>query len=62
MSVCSEESALKIVKVEHGYVSVVATLRTAEIVDCFLIFEPNLLCSVGESGRLHVWVMNSTWR
>lgn len=61
-SVCSEENALKIVQVEHGYVSVVATLRTVEVVHCIVICEPNLLCSVGESGRLHVWVMNSTWR
>ncbi|KAK4263611.1 hypothetical protein QN277_029000 [Acacia crassicarpa] len=62
MSVCSEENALKIVQVEHGHVSVVATLKTFEVVHCIVICEPNLLCSVGESGRLHVWVMNSTWR
>ncbi|KAI9105096.1 hypothetical protein K1719_022812 [Acacia pycnantha] len=62
MSVCSEENALKIVQVEHGYVFVVATLKTFEVVHCIVICEPNLLCSVGESGRLHVWVMNSTWR
>ncbi|XP_019422414.1 PREDICTED: uncharacterized protein LOC109332026 [Lupinus angustifolius] len=58
---CSEKNALKIVRVEHGYVSVVATLTTVDVVHCILVCEPNRLVSVGESGRLQVWVMNSTW-
>ncbi|RDY07456.1 hypothetical protein CR513_08429, partial [Mucuna pruriens] len=60
-SVCSEKNALKIVQVEHGYVSVVTTLETVDNVHCILVCEPNRLVSVGESGRLQVWVMNSTW-
>lgn len=62
MSVCSEENALKIVQVERGYVSVVATLKTVEVVHCILVCAPNHLVSVGESGRLQIWIMNSTWR
>ncbi|CAL0330840.1 unnamed protein product [Lupinus luteus] len=58
---CSDKNALKIVRVEHGYVSVVATLTTVDIMHCILVCEPNRLVSVGESGRLQVWVMNSTW-
>jgi len=53
---------LKIVQVEHGYVSVVTTLETADNVHCILVCEPNRLVSVGESGKLQVWVMNSKWR
>ncbi|KAF1862814.1 hypothetical protein Lal_00040082 [Lupinus albus] len=58
---CSKKNALKIVRVEHGYVSVVATLTAVDIVHCILVCEPKRLVSVGESGRLQVWVMNSTW-
>lgn len=61
-SVCSEKNALKIVQVEHGYVSVVTTLETVDNVHCILVCEPNRLVSVGESGKLQVWVMNSKWR
>ncbi|KAL2576486.1 hypothetical protein AAZV13_16G079900 [Glycine max] len=60
-SVCSEKNALKIVQVEHGYVSVVTTLETVDNVHCILVCEPNRLVSVGESGKLQVWVMNSKW-
>ncbi|KAK7346135.1 hypothetical protein VNO80_20650 [Phaseolus coccineus] len=60
-SVFYEKNALKIVQVEHGYVSVVTTLETADNVHCILVCEPNRLVSVGESGKLQVWVMNSKW-
>ncbi|CAJ2637524.1 unnamed protein product [Trifolium pratense] len=60
-SVCSEKNALKIVHVESGYVSVLATLEAVEDLHCILVCEANRLVSVGESGRLQVWVMNSTW-
>ncbi|XP_057420593.1 uncharacterized protein LOC130714687 isoform X2 [Lotus japonicus] len=60
-SVSTEKNALKIVRVEHGYVSVEATLIGDDNVHCILVCEPNRLVSVGESGRLQVWVMNSTW-
>ncbi|XP_047170915.1 uncharacterized protein LOC124839211 isoform X2 [Vigna umbellata] len=60
-SVLYEKNALKIVQVEHGYVSVVTTLKTVDNAHCILVCEPNRLVSVGESGKLQVWVMNSNW-
>lgn len=61
-SVLSEKNVLKIVQVEHGYVSVVTTLETVDNAHSILVCEPNRLVSVGESGKLQVWVMNSNWR
>ncbi|XP_027916913.1 uncharacterized protein LOC114176166 isoform X1 [Vigna unguiculata] len=60
-SVLSEKNVLKIVQVEHGYVSVVTTLETVDNAHSILVCEPNRLVSVGESGKLQVWVMNSNW-
>ncbi|KAL5553593.1 hypothetical protein UlMin_040994 [Ulmus minor] len=56
-----EENAVKIVKVKLGYVSVVVQLKTEDRIQCLLVCEPNNLVAVGESGRLHLWIMNSTW-
>lgn len=53
---------MKIVKVKFGFVTVVAKLKTNEILQFALVCEPNYLVAVGESGRLHLWVMNSAWR
>ena len=53
---------MKIVKVKLGYVSVVVQLKTEDRIQCLLVCEPNNLVAVGESGRLHLWIMNSTWR
>ncbi|GAV78765.1 LOW QUALITY PROTEIN: hypothetical protein CFOL_v3_22230, partial [Cephalotus follicularis] len=58
---CFEENALKIVRVKSGYVTVVAKLKTNDNPQCILVCEPNRLIAVGESGRLHLWVMNSAW-
>ncbi|XP_060958697.1 uncharacterized protein LOC115700532 isoform X3 [Cannabis sativa] len=64
-SVCASSSfegnAVKIVEVNLGYVSVVGKLTTAESLQHLLVCEPNRLVAVGESGRLHLWVMNPTW-
>ncbi|XP_050911179.1 uncharacterized protein LOC127126306 isoform X2 [Lathyrus oleraceus] len=60
-SICSKKNGLKIVHVESGYVSVVATLEAVEDLHCILVCEPNRLVSVGGSGSVQVWVMNSTW-
>lgn len=57
-----DKNALKIVKVKSGYVSVVAKLKTDDSVQCILVCEPKHLIAVGESGKLHLWEMNSTWR
>lgn len=59
---CSEENAVKIVQVKFGYVSIVVKLKTVESLRCILVCEPNHLVAVGETGRLHLWVMNSVWR
>ncbi|KAG2702527.1 hypothetical protein I3760_06G093900 [Carya illinoinensis] len=59
---CLEENTVKIVQVKFGYVSVVVKLKAVEILHCILVCEPNHLVAVGESGRLHLWVMNSAWR
>ncbi|KAG2702523.1 hypothetical protein I3760_06G093900 [Carya illinoinensis] len=58
---CLEENTVKIVQVKFGYVSVVVKLKAVEILHCILVCEPNHLVAVGESGRLHLWVMNSAW-
>ncbi|CAK8532948.1 unnamed protein product [Lathyrus sativus] len=57
----SSKNGLKIVHVESGYASVVATLEAVEDLHCILVCEPNRLVSVGGSGSIQVWVMNSTW-
>lgn len=58
---CIENYAVKVVQVKHGYISVEATLKTVDTVHCILVCEPNYLIGVEESGKLHLWVMNSTW-
>ncbi|KAH9772326.1 FYR C-terminal domain-containing protein [Citrus sinensis] len=57
-----DENAVKIVKVKPGYVSVVAKLKTDDCVQCILVCKPKHLIAVGESGKLHLWEMNSSWR
>ncbi|XP_038705729.1 uncharacterized protein LOC120001458 isoform X2 [Tripterygium wilfordii] len=58
---CFEDNAVKIVQIKAGYVSVVTKLRTVENVQLILACEPSHLIAVGESGRLQIWAMNSTW-
>ncbi|KAL6983309.1 hypothetical protein U1Q18_016698 [Sarracenia purpurea var. burkii] len=58
---CFDNNAVKVVLVKRGYVSVVVNLKTVDNVHCILVCEPNYLVCVEESGRLHLWVMNSTW-
>ena len=60
---CFENNAaVNVVQVKHGYVSVMVNLKTVDNVHCILVCEPNYLVCVEESGTLHLWVMNSTWR
>ncbi|XP_042501925.1 uncharacterized protein LOC122079475 isoform X2 [Macadamia integrifolia] len=56
-----EENAVKVVAVKLGYVSVVAKLKAIENIQCILVCGNSHLVSVGESGTLHVWIMNSEW-
>ncbi|KAK8604295.1 hypothetical protein V6N13_099242 [Hibiscus sabdariffa] len=58
---CSKENAVKIVRVNPGYVSLVAKVETVQTVQCILVCENDFLLAAGKSGRLHLWVMNSTW-
>ncbi|KAL8120980.1 uncharacterized protein LOC141724995 isoform X2 [Apium graveolens] len=61
ISVSSKQNAVKIVQVKPGYLSVVATLKTADTIHCILVCEPNYLLAAEQSRRLHLWVMNSSW-
>ncbi|XP_059655666.1 uncharacterized protein LOC132302749 [Cornus florida] len=56
-----EQNAVKIVQVKLGYVSVLVKMKKVHNVYCILVCEPNYLVGVGDSGKLHLWVMNSTW-
>ncbi|KAJ9174145.1 hypothetical protein P3X46_017205 [Hevea brasiliensis] len=58
---CFENSAVKIVEVKSGYVSVLLKLRTTDNLQCILVCEPDHLVAAGESRRLHLWTMNSSW-
>ncbi|MBA0805641.1 hypothetical protein Gohar_005136, partial [Gossypium harknessii] len=49
---CSKENAVKIVRVNPGYVSLVAKLETVESVLCILVCENDYLLAAGKSGRL----------
>ncbi|GAB4829033.1 hypothetical protein Ancab_018692 [Ancistrocladus abbreviatus] len=60
-SYCIEESAVKIVQVNFGYISLVVKLKTLHPALCLLVCEPNHLVAVDKSGRLYIWVMNPTW-
>ncbi|CAN0896213.1 hypothetical protein LINGRAHAP2_LOCUS18346 [Linum grandiflorum] len=57
---CSS-SSVKIVRVYFGHVSVLLELRTDEEIECILVCEPNHLVAAVESGKLHLWTMDSTW-
>ncbi|XP_022968243.1 uncharacterized protein LOC111467538 isoform X1 [Cucurbita maxima] len=56
-----EENVVKIVQVKYGYVSIIANLRSVDSVHCILVCGPDQLVAVGSGGRLHLWVMDSTW-
>ncbi|XP_022150653.1 uncharacterized protein LOC111018735 isoform X2 [Momordica charantia] len=56
-----EENVVNIVQVKYGYVSIMASLKSADCAHCILVCEPDQLVAVGRGGRLHLWVMDSTW-
>ncbi|KMT08901.1 hypothetical protein BVRB_6g136210 [Beta vulgaris subsp. vulgaris] len=60
-SCCFEENAVKIVQVNLGYVSLVVKLKSMFPIHCVLVCEPEHLIAVDESGRIYIWIMNSTW-
>ncbi|XP_031492470.1 uncharacterized protein LOC116259021 isoform X2 [Nymphaea colorata] len=63
-SVCkaaSQGSSVKVVSVKAGYMSVLAKLKVVETSHCLLVCEPCYLVAAQKWGKLHVWVMNTTW-
>ncbi|XP_020533646.1 uncharacterized protein LOC105630963 isoform X2 [Jatropha curcas] len=58
---CNENSTVKIVQVQDGYVSVLLKLRTTDSLQCILVCEPDHIIAAGESRGLNLWTMNSTW-
>ncbi|KAG9155571.1 hypothetical protein Leryth_009968 [Lithospermum erythrorhizon] len=56
-----ENYAVKIVQVKGGFVTVVTKMKTAGCVYCILVCGPTSLVAAEESGKLYLWVMNSSW-
>ncbi|XP_039131144.1 uncharacterized protein LOC120267531 isoform X3 [Dioscorea cayenensis subsp. rotundata] len=56
-----DENTIEIVHLEYGYVSLVAKLVIVENMSSILVCEQSYLVAIGESGRLHVWIMNPRW-
>ncbi|KAM0937527.1 putative transforming growth factor beta regulator 1 [Dioscorea sansibarensis] len=56
-----DENTIEIVHLEYGYVSLVAKLVVMENMSGILVCGQSYLVATGESGRLHVWIMNPTW-
>ncbi|CAI9756151.1 unnamed protein product [Fraxinus pennsylvanica] len=57
----SEKNAVKIVRVQTGYVTIETILRTTQGVCCLLVCEPSFLLAAEEGGKLNLWVMNARW-
>lgn len=53
---------MKVVSVQAGYMSVLAKLKVVETSHSLLVCEPCYLVAAEKGGKLHVWVMNTTWR
>ncbi|CAN6477893.1 unnamed protein product [Victoria cruziana] len=63
-SVCEsafQGSSVKVVSVQAGYMSVLAKLKVVETSHSLLVCEPCYLVAAEKGGKLHVWVMNTTW-
>ncbi|XP_051122271.1 uncharacterized protein LOC127245435 isoform X2 [Andrographis paniculata] len=58
---CFEKNAVKIVKLNNGYASLVTRLETTQAVCCLLVCEPSFLLAAEEGGKLRLWVMNCEW-
>ncbi|KAL1551154.1 hypothetical protein AAHA92_19033 [Salvia divinorum] len=56
-----EKNAVKIVRLNSGYASLVTRLKTAQGVCSLLVCEPNFLLAAEEDGKLKLWDMNSAW-
>ncbi|GFP95321.1 hypothetical protein PHJA_001676400 [Phtheirospermum japonicum] len=58
---CLEKNAVKILKLNKGYGSLVTRLETSQGVCCLLVCESSFLIAAEEGGKLKLWVMNSGW-
>ncbi|KAL8518470.1 hypothetical protein ACS0TY_009737 [Phlomoides rotata] len=56
-----ECDAVKIVRLNKGYASLVTRLKTTQAVCCLLVCETNFLLAAEEGGKLKLWIMNSGW-
>ncbi|KAK6157781.1 hypothetical protein DH2020_012029 [Rehmannia glutinosa] len=59
---CSRKNAVKILRLNRGYASLVTRLDTTQGVCCLLVCESSFLLTAEEGGKLKLWVMNSGWR
>lgn len=57
-----ERNAIKIVRLNSGYASLVTRLKTDQDVCSLLVCEPNFLLAAEVGGKLKLWFMNSGWR
>ncbi|KAK6157819.1 hypothetical protein DH2020_012067 [Rehmannia glutinosa] len=58
---CSQKNAVKILRLNRGYASLVTRLDTTQGVCCLLVCESSFLLTAEEGGKLKLWVMNSGW-
>ncbi|KAI3467220.1 hypothetical protein Pfo_023883 [Paulownia fortunei] len=58
---CFEKNAIKIVRLNRGYASLLTRLEMTQGVCCLLVCEPSFLLAAEEGGKLKLWVMNSGW-
>lgn len=59
---CFGKNAVKIIRLNRGYVSLVTRLQTTQCVCCLLVCGSSFLLAAEEGGKLKLWVMNSGWR
>ncbi|KAL6573537.1 hypothetical protein OROHE_001996 [Orobanche hederae] len=58
---CFGKNAVKIIRLNRGYVSLVTRLQTTQCVCCLLVCGSSFLLAAEEGGNLKLWVMNSGW-
>ncbi|KAL6528019.1 hypothetical protein OROHE_014969 [Orobanche hederae] len=58
---CFGKNAVKIIRLNRGYVTLVTRLQTSQCVCCLLVCGSSFLLAAEEGGKLKLWVMNSGW-
>ncbi|KAH6797846.1 hypothetical protein C2S52_022400 [Perilla frutescens var. hirtella] len=56
-----DKNAVKIMRLNMGYASLVTRLKTTQGVRCLLVCESSFLLASEEGGKLKLWIMNSGW-